>query len=308
MNVGKIKKVLFEAAKDPSARFAYLSKLGLYNWMSDAKYLKRKYKSVFGRELDLEHPKTYNEKLQWLKLNNRKPEYTKMVDKYLVRQYVAEVIGAEHLIPLLGVWDSPDEIDFDQLPNQFVLKCNHNSGLGMCICKDKSQLNLPAVRAALQKGLKENYYIRHREWPYKNVPRKIIAEQFMDDGSGDLRDYKFYCFDGVMRFLMINSDRNSDQPTKADYFDRDFNWLDFQWGYDHADPPPSKPENLELMIDIAERLSKGMPHVRVDLYDCNGQIYFGELTFFDGSGFDKIEPVEWDYKIGEMLVLPDGTQ
>ena len=175
MDSGKIKKVLHEAAKDSSARFSYLSKLGLYDWMPDAQYLKLKYKSVFGRELNLEKPKTYNEKLQWLKLNDRKPEYTRMVDKYLVRQYVAEVIGAEYLIPLLGVWDTPDEIDFDQLPDQFVLKCNHNSGLGMCICKDKSRLNLTETRAALQKGLKENYYIRHREWPYKDVPRKIIA-------------------------------------------------------------------------------------------------------------------------------------
>ena len=227
-----------------------------------------------------------------------------MVDKYKVREYIAQMIDEEYLIPLLGVWDDPDEIDFDALPNQFVLKCNHNSGTGMCICKDKSKLNIEKVKKELRKGLKEDYYLKFREWPYKDVPRKIIAEKYMEDASGELRDYKFYCFNGVMKFVMINSDRNTDKPTRADYFDRDFNWLDFTWGYSHAEVHPQKPEQFEKMVAIAERLSKGLPHIRVDLYDCNGKIYFGELTFFDGSGFDKIEPLEWDYKIGEMLKLP----
>ena len=173
----------------------------------------------------------------------------------------------------------------------------------MCICKDKSKLNIEKVKKELRKGLKEDYYLKFREWPYKDVPRKIIAEKYMEDASGELRDYKFYCFNGVMKFVMINSDRNTDKPTRADYFDRDFNWLDFTWGYSHAEVHPQKPEQFEKMVAIAERLSKGLPHIRVDLYDCNGKIYFGELTFFDGSGFDKIEPLEWDYKIGEMLKL-----
>ena len=174
----------------------------------------------------------------------------------------------------------------------------------MCICKDKSKLDIEKVKKELRKGLKEDYYLKFREWPYKDVPRKIIAEKYMEDASGELRDYKFYCFNGVMKFVMINSDRNTDKPTRADYFDRDFNWLDFTWGYSHAEVHPQKPEQFEKMVAIAEWLSKGLPHIRVDLYDCNGKIYFGELTFFDGSGFDKIEPLEWDYKIGEMLKLP----
>ncbi len=302
--MNKYIRVIKNFCADKTIRFSYLTKLGVFNGLSDEQYLKLKYKNVVGRNLDLENPKTFNEKLQWLKLYNRKPEYTMMVDKYKVREYIAQALGEEYLIPLLGVWDDPEDIDFDALPDQFVLKCNHNSGLGMCICKDKSKLDIPKVKDELRKGLQQNYYLSNREWPYKDVPRKIIAEKYMEDASGDLKDYKFYCFNGVMKFVMINSDRNTDKPTRADYFDRDFNWLDFTWGYSHAEVQPQKPEQFEEMVAIAERLSKGLPHIRVDLYDCNGKIYFGELTFFDGSGFDKIEPLEWDYKIGEMLKLP----
>lgn len=293
---------------DPKVRFGYLTRAGFYNHMSDEEYLSRKYQLYFGQKLDLQNPPTFNEKLQWLKLYNRKPEYTVMVDKYKVREYIAQELGEEYLIPLLGVWDNPDEIDFDALPNQFVLKCNHNSGLGMCICKDKSELDISKVKVELRKGLKQDYYLTGREWPYKDVPRKIIAEKYMEDVSGDLKDYKFYCFNGEMKFVMINSDRNTSRPTRADYFDRDFNWLDFTWGYSHAEVHPKKPEQFEKMVAIVEKLAKGLPHIRVDLYDCNGKIYFGELTFFDGSGFDKIEPLEWDYKIGKLLKLPTSLK
>lgn len=293
---------------DPKVRFGYLTRAGFYNHMSDEEYLSRKYQLYFGQKLDLQNPQTFNEKLQWLKLYNRKPEYTVMVDKYKVREYIAQELGEEYLIPLLGVWDNPDEIDFDVLPNQFVLKCNHNSGLGMCICKDKSELDISKVKVELRKGLKQDYYLTGREWPYKDVPRKIIAEKYMEDVSGDLKDYKFYCFNGEMKFVMINSDRNTSRPTRADYFDRDFNWLDFTWGYSHAEVHPKKPEQFEKMVAIVEKLAKGLPHIRVDLYDCNGKIYFGELTFFDGSGFDKIEPLEWDYKIGKLLKLPTSLK
>lgn len=293
---------------DPKVRFGYLTRAGFYNHMSDEEYLSRKYQLYFGQKLDLQNPQTFNEKLQWLKLYNRKPQYTVMVDKYKVREYIAQELGEEYLIPLLGVWDNPDEIDFDALPNQFVLKCNHNSGLGMCICKDKSELDISKVKVELRKGLKQDYYLTGREWPYKDVPRKIIAEKYMEDVSGDLKDYKFYCFNGEMKFVMINSDRNTSRPTRADYFDRDFNWLDFTWGYSHAEVHPKKPEQFEKMVAIVEKLAKGLPHIRVDLYDCNGKIYFGELTFFDGSGFDKIEPLEWDYKIGKLLKLPTSLK
>ena len=281
----------------------------LLDWLPDKQYLCLMYWAMLHKKLDLKNPKTFNEKIQWLKINDRKPEYTVMVDKYAAKQYVADRIGEQYIIPTLGVWESFDDIDFESLPNQFVLKCTHDSG-GLVVCKDKSKLDKAAAKEKIEKSLKRNYYWSGREWPYKNVPPRIIAEKYMSDSqetNGEelsLKDYKFYCFDGTMKFVMINSDRNSNKPTKADYFDRDFNWLDFTWGYGHAEVRPEKPDKFKEMVSIAEKLSKRLPHIRVDLYECNGQIYFGELTFYDGSGFDEISPVEWDYKIGDYIKLP----
>lgn len=277
----------------------------MLNWLPDKVFLEAAFRARFGRKLNLNNPETFNEKLQWLKLYNRKPEYTKMVDKYLVRDYVKEKIGEEYLIPLLGVWDDPEKIDFDELPMQFVLKCNHNSGLGMCICKDKNSLDINKVKEELKKGINQNYYLTSREWPYKDVPRKIIAEKYMVDESGyELKDYKFYCFDGKVKLVMINSDRMSSEKTKANYFDENYQPLDFVWGYENAEIPPQKPEKFEEMKYLAEKLSEGISHVRIDFYQTPSGIYFGEITFFDGSGFDAIEPIEWDYKIGSWIKLP----
>ncbi len=277
----------------------------MLNWLPDKVFLEAAFRARFGRKLNLNNPETFNEKLQWLKLYNRKPEYTKMVDKYLVRDYVKEKIGEEYLIPLLGVWDDPEKIDFDELPMQFVLKCNHNSGLGMCICKDKNSLDINKVKEELKKGINQNYYLTSREWPYKDVPRRIIAEKYMVDESGyELKDYKFYCFDGKVKLVMINSDRMSSEKTKANYFDENYQPLDFVWGYENAEIPPQKPEKFEEMKYLAEKLSEGISHVRIDFYQTPSGIYFGEITFFDGSGFDAIEPIEWDYKIGSWIKLP----
>lgn len=257
-------------------------------------------------------PETFNEKLQWLKLYNRKPEYTVMVDKYKVREYIKDLLGEEYLIPLLGVWDDPDKIDFDALPDQFVLKCNHNSGLGMCICRDKSQLDIPQVKEELRKGLAQDYYLTGREWPYKDVPRKIICEKFMTDQSGEgrndhnqgLTDYKFYCFNGEAKIVMIATDRFSEKQTRFDYFDREYTHLPLIWGNPNSENPPAKPKCFDKMLAIADQLSAGIPHVRVDLYYAKKQIYFGELTFFDGSGFDKIEPDRWNNTLGSLIKLP----
>lgn len=289
---------------DPVMRLSYLTRLGLTRWMSDEAFLKKQYKNIFGTSLNLDNPQTFNEKLQWLKLYNRKPEYTMMVDKYKVREYIAQTLGEEYLIPLIGVWDDPDEIDFDALPDQFVLKCNHNSGLGMCICKDKSKLDIPKVKAELRKGLKQDYYLPGREWPYKNVPRKVICEKYMtdnDDGS-ELTDYKFFCFNGVPKFMYISKD-NSENAT-TDFFDMEFNHLDMRMKDPNSNVIPSKPDLFDEMKAIAEKLSKGIPFVRVDLYVISGGIYFGELTFFHNAGFCSIHPDYWGKTLGDWIKLP----
>ena len=436
--------------------FLWLAYHGFFNGWPDEKYIKKKFEATLGYPLNLDNPQTFNEKLQWLKLYDRKPIYTTMVDKYEVKQYVAAIIGEQYIIPTLGVWENFDEIDFDALPDQFVLKCTHDSG-GLVIVKDKSKLDMETARKKIEKSLKTNYFYLGREWPYKNVKPRIIAEKYMEDHrTSELRDYKFFCFGGIAKCYKVDFDRfirhranyftvegelmtlgenvcppdfgkeipipqnlnkmtelaeklsetmpflrtdfydvngkvyfgeltfypasgfgkfiydgndemlgswiklsvsvgggycliykdillvlslpqvehvsgdksplrdykiytfngkaeicmiNQDRKihTKADYFDKDYNWLDFKWGYDHADIPPEKPKNYGLMYSLAERLAKGTTELRVDFYEVDGRVFFGELTFFDGSGFDKIEPIEWDYKLGKMLKLPGNN-
>lgn len=274
-------------------------------WLPDKVYLKLKFRFAMGKKLDLKEPKSYSEKLQWLKLYNRKPEYTMMVDKVKAKEYVASVIGEEFIIPTLGVWDSPDEIDFDKLPERFVLKCNHNSGTGMYICKDKSEMDVEKVKAELRKGLRQNYFIRNREWPYKDVERKVFAEAYMEDEFGELRDYKWFCFNGEVKALFIATDRSKgEHATRFDFFDTEYNHLPFTNGHPNADMLPKKPKKFHEMIALAAKLSEGIPHVRIDFYEVNGHIYFGEMTFFHWSGLMPFEPQEWDYKFGEYIKLP----
>ena len=296
-------KRIVKALKSP--RFACLAIVHRISPLikSDELYLKIVYWLSVGKKLNLKEPKTFNEKLQWLKLYNRKPEYTVMVDKVKAKDYVAKIIGEEHIIPTLGVWDDPDEIDFDKLPNQFVLKCNHNSGMGMCICRDKSKLDIKKVKRELRKGLRQDYYMTNREWPYKNVPRKIMAEKFMQDqDKDDLNDYKFFCMDGKPEVLFISSDRA--KKVCFDYFDMDFHHLPLQQGGPNFQGEIERPKHLEEMKLLAAKLSKDIPHVRIDFYDMAGQVYFGELTFFDSSGMAKFTPEEWDERLGKLIVLP----
>ncbi len=282
-----------------------LSSRGLLNWMPDSLYLKLRYKSRLGKKLDLKEPKTFNEKLQWLKLYNRNPIYTTMVDKCDAKKYVAERIGEEYIIPTLGVWEKFEDIDFDALPKQFVLKCTHDSG-GLVICRDKKQLDLEDARKKINKSLKRNYYWHTREWPYKNVKPRIIAEQYMEDSvTKELRDYKFFCFNGKMKVMFIASERyNEATETRFDFFDRDFQHLDFRNGHPNADVPPAKPEKFEEMCVLAEKLSDNLPLLRVDFYDVDGKIYFGELTFSHWGGMMPFEPEEWDRKLGDWIELP----
>lgn len=271
----------------------------------DELFLKMMFPLRVGYKLNLDNPKTFNEKLQWLKLHNRKPIYTKMVDKVEAKEFVANIIGEEYIIPTLGVYDSVDEIDFDKLPDQFVLKCTHDSG-GIVVCSNKSELDIEEVRNKLRKGLKRRYFYQNREWPYKQVKPRIIAEKYMVDESGyELKDYKFFCFDGKVELLFIATDRGSKtEETKFDFFDADFNHLPFTNGHPNATKPSVRPKGFDKMKEIAAILSKGHPHLRVDLYDINGKIYFGELTFYHWSGMTPFVPIEWDYKLGDMIKLP----
>lgn len=273
--------------------------------ISDEKYLKLRFKDRMGYKLNLKNPKTFSEKLQWLKLYDRKPEYTRMVDKYEAKKYVAERIGEGYIIPTLGVWDSFDEIDFDALPDQFVLKCTHDSG-GLVICRDKSKLDIETARAKIERSLKRNYYWHGREWPYKDVKPRILAEQYMEDSvTRELRDYKFFCFNGEMKAMFIASERyNETTETRFDFFDRQFCHLPFTNGHPNAEVLPAKPEKFEEMCVLAEKLAGDIPLLRVDFYDVDGKIYFGELTFSHWSGMMPFEPKQWDERFGDWIKLP----
>lgn len=307
-NITSCKSIIRKVWKyvtDSDYRFKKNDARGFYKKMPDERYLKMKFKALVGYELNLDNPKTYNEKLQWLKLHDRNPLYTKLVDKYEVKEYVAEKIGFKYIIPTIGVWDSFDEIDFDLLPNQFVLKCTHDSG-GLVICKDKKKLDMDNTRKKINTSLRQNYYYVHREWPYKNVKPRIIAEEYMEDTvSGELRDYKFFCFGGIPKALFIASDRqDSTTDTKFDFFDMDFNHLDVINGHPNAEKEIQKPIAFEEMKMLARKLSAGIPHVRVDFYEVDGRVFFGELTFAHWSGFVPFDPMEWDYTFGSWMELP----
>ena len=290
---------------NPSKLVVRLNERGFSMLFSDKFFLKCAYKHYMGKKLDLKTPRTFNEKLQWLKLYDRKPEYITMVDKYEVKKYVADIIGEEYIIPTFGVWDRFDDIDFDKLPNQFVLKCTHDSG-GLVICRDKSKFGRDAARKKLEKCLKTNYYGLAREWPYKNVKPRIIAEKYMEDSATEeLRDYKFFCFDGEVKALFIASERGSiTEETKFDFFDSDFVHLPFTNGHPNAAVKPEKPQNFELMKQLALKLSAGISHARVDFYEVGSNVYFGEITFYHWSGFVPFDPPEWDKIFGDWIKLP----
>lgn len=282
-----------------------LSKRNLLK-IKDKSYLKIIYRLKFNKKLNLENPQTFNEKLQWLKLNDRKQEYITMVDKHLCKEYVSNIIGEEYIIPTLGVYKSFSEINFNELPDQFVIKCTHDSG-GNVICDDKSKLDIEEARKKITKCLKTNYYYAGREWPYKNVEPKIIIEKYMiDDKINELRDYKFFCFNGEVQVFKIDFDRFIKHG--ANYYNKKGEILPFE---ETAYPSNRNkniifPKNLNKMIELAEKLSKNIPFIRVDFYEINNQVYFGELTFYPTSGFGEINPIEWDYKLGEYLELPKG--
>ena len=299
----KIKNFLF----NKKIRFNYLTEMGLYNHLSDEKFLKKKYKLIMGKELDLNDPITFNEKLQWLKIHDHNPNYTTMVDKYEAKDYVAGIIGKEYIIPALGVWNHFDDIDFDKLPDKFVLKCTHDSG-GIVICHDKNKLDRKAAKKKIEKCLKRNYYWSGREWPYKDVKPRIIAEQYMTDGvKEEIMDYKLLCFNGKQKASFVCSDRFSKDGLKVTFYDTDWEKMPFERHYPSSNVELDKPKSYDEMVNLAEKLAEKIPFVRVDFYEVLGKIYFGELTFSPGSGFEEFNPSEWDKNLGEWIELPENV-
>lgn len=271
--------------------------------MSDEKYLKRVFKMRMGYDLNLDNPKTFNEKLNWLKLHDRNPEYTRMADKYEFKNYVTEKLGLGYVIPLLGVYNNFDEINFDELPEQFILKCTHDSG-GFAICRDKKNFNIAEAKAILNKSLGKNYWWAAREWVYKNIKPRIIAEKYMQDGDNpNLTVYKIFNFNGVPKIIQAIQDDKTPQES-IDYFDTDWNKLNLRQNFPNSITPLPKPELLEDMLKTAAKLSAGIPLVRTDLYIINHKIYFSEFTFYSDAGMAEFHPPEWDEILGSWIELP----
>lgn len=271
----------------------------------DKLFLKLKFRLTMGQKLNLRTPKTFNEKLQWLKLYNRKPEYTTMVDKYAVKEYVAKIIGEEYIIPTLGVWNSVSEIDWDSLPNQFVLKTTHGGGgCDVIICKDKATLDKVAAKEKLNRSLRSGIFWNFREWPYKNVPKRIIAEKFMTNNGKDLEDYKIHCFNGEPKFILVCSNRYGGGAMIDDFYTPEWKLMDVRRpGHPKSEKASKAPELLQQMLELSRILSKDIPFLRTDFYIIENQIYFGELTFFPASGMSKFEPEEYDETFGNYLNL-----
>lgn len=272
--------------------------------LPDKLYLKLLFYDRVGYWPDIENPRSFNEKLQWLKLNDKRKDYTKMVDKIDAKDFVSDIIGEKYIIPTIGVWDTVDDIDWETLPNQFVIKVTSDSG-GVVVCRDKARLNIEEAKAKLYKGWGKNYYKRNKEYPYCGLTPRIIAEKYIAVRNVELLDYKFMCYNGVCKNLFVCSGRYKDD-LRVDFFDTEWNHLPFYRKYPNADYEIPRPENLNEMIlcanDIASKVQS--PFVRIDLYSIDGKIYFGEITFFPGSGMEFFCPVEWDFKLGDMIQLP----
>ena len=282
---------------------------GILNKMDDKSFLSLTYKVHFGHKINWENPSTFNEKLQWLKINNRNPQYIKLVDKYEVKNYVSEIIGDKYIIPTLGVWDRVEDVPFEDLPDQYVIKCTHDSG-SVCICSDKKTFDMGGAKIKLSKGLKKNLFHWGREWPYKGVKPRIIAEEYLSDNRkegqntiSDLKDYKLMCFNGKVQCSFVCSRRFTGEGLRVTFYDRDWNIMPFERGYPKEEVPCMKPKSYDTMVQMAEKLSSDIPFVRVDFYEVAGKPYFGELTFFPGNGVERFKPEVWDYKLGQLIDL-----
>ena len=293
--------------KNPYRIFLFLAQKNKLNNIKDERYLKLIYRAIMNRKLNLTNPKTFNEKIQWLKLYDRNPLYTTLVDKYEVKKYIANELGVEYIIPNIGVWNSFDEIDFDSLPDKFVLKCTHDSGT-VVICKDKQSFNFEAAKQKLSQRMKYNYYYNFREWPYKDVSPRIIAENFLTDEESNnkgLTDYKFFCFNGEPKFLYVSTGLEDHKTAHISFLSLDWEFTSFQRSdYAPLETLPKKPSKLDEMLKISKTLAKDFPFVRVDLYQINNRVYFSELTFHPCGGMTPFKKAEDDKAIGDMLILP----
>lgn len=292
--------LLAKVIKDPHHAMARFVEVYLSKRLSDEKYLKLMYWAVFGKRLNLKHPQTFNEKLSWLKLYGRRDIYSKMADKYAVKQFVTNLIGEKYVVENLMVADRWDEIDFNTLPNKFVIKCTHDSG-GAFVCRDISTFDFEKVRCQIEGNMKRDYFHPYREWPYKNIPHRIIIDKFLDDKTGnELRDYKFWCFNGEPKYMYCTI---KGKDVYENFYDMDFAPVAIDHGFPRHQPEFEKPEAFEEMKEVAAKLSKDVLFVRVDLFYVDGQIYFGEYTFYDWAGLRPFGG-NWDAELGKLIKLP----
>lgn len=275
--------------------------------LSDRSFLELQFRCIVGKQLDLKDPKTFNEKLQWLKLYDRRPEYTTMVDKYAVKGYVSNIIGAEYIIPTIGVWNSPEDIEWELLPKQFVLKCTHDSG-GLVICKNKAMLDKRSAINKLNKCYRRDYYMKGREWAYKDVPRRIIAEKYIEENSElkGLQDFKFMCFNGKVKCCFTCTNRYEEGGLKVTFYDDNWNVLDFERSYPREKIPMPKPHCYDMMKRMAEKIADNLLFARIDFYEIDNHPYFGEITLYPGNGLETFQPEEWDYILGSWMKLPSN--
>ncbi|MBR3252635.1 glycosyl transferase [Candidatus Saccharibacteria bacterium] len=272
--------------------------------LSDKFYLSVVYYLKFKKRMNWKKPRTFNEKIQWLKLYDRRDVYTMMVDKYEAKKYVADIIGEKYIIPTIGIYNDFNEIDFDKLPKRFVIKCTHDSG-GVVICKDKTKLDKKKTREKIEGSLKRNFFYSYREWPYKNVKPRIIIEKYMEDKKNkSMRDYKFFCFGGKPEIMYLSEGLENHETAGMSFYDMDMRLIDCKRSdFRQIDYIPEKPKNFEKMKELSSVLSKGIPHLRVDWYEINGRLYFGELTFSTCSGMVPFEDEKWDKKLGDLIDL-----
>ncbi|WP_432694254.1 ATP-grasp fold amidoligase family protein [Priestia aryabhattai] len=296
---------LLKAIKSPKLIILQILVSRIFRFIPDDMYLRIVYKLRTNKTLNLKKPVTFNEKVQWLKINDRKDEYSILVDKYTVRNYIADRLGEEYLIPLLGVYQNFSEINFGTLPKRFVLKPTHTSG-DVYICKNKDELDFEELEKIIDKWMKKDYFWLHREWPYKNVKPKIICEEYMiDNYKKDLIDYKFMCFNGEVKCVFVCQDRNSSEGLKIDIYNKEWDLLPFQRPtHPNSNKKVEKPKNYKKMIEFAEMLSKEFYFLRVDFYEINQKIYFGELTFYPGAGFEEFSPEDSNLLLGKWINIP----